>query len=608
MRNLFVFFTLFLSVFVFANSNQKQKLSVYDIEIDADFIYLPISPKADYREVEIKTAEGKTIFNEPVMLGIDKGQWYAPIDVSEYKGQTLSVVFSSEGMMGTPNILTSDSIFSRDYSQDRARPKFHVSATDGIMGSSSGLFYFKGEYYAYVLQNAKLFSLAGSFNLALWKSSDLVNWKAVVAPSLVKSKIHTPSSVYVDNANKSKLFENSGIILAYSDFNSQTCLAFSSNATDFKYLNDAQPVLEGNGKWPQIFYNEQSKLWTLIRTELFAENKSCVAIYVSEDLQKWERTDTVFRDIDNTNANLFQISVEGGITEQKKWVILSGLGQYIVGDFDGRKFKRYTKKPINIFAGNISFVQVWNSMPDGDIIASATITQPTLLISHIEQGFMNSLSLPWKLTLVRVRGGEFQLRANVANQINEHISFADDASGGTMEFSSNVFTIPNAYGNYCLYEGIASTQKTTDFVKFEVGVAGFMFGIRDKKYQLMRITKEAGFWDAPVERDSKIVSFKAFVDSYSVEVSWFTGDIVMMSGDSFINPQQTIKIGAGGPLKLEQLLRKPIFKNKIKELREANYEIFKLKHGKKSESANNVAPSSDSTPNANIPALQDSKK
>ena len=591
----------------FANTNQKQKLSVYEIEIDADFLYLPVRANADYRMVSIKTADGKTVFEEPVMLDIGKGQWYAPIDVSMYKGQKLSVSFSSENMMGSPNILTSDSIFSRDYSQDRARPKFHISATDGIMGSSSGLFYFKGKYYAYILQNAKLFSPVGTFNLALWQSSDMVNWQAVIAPSLVKSKIHSPSSVYVDNDNQSTLFASNGIILAYSDENSQTCLAFSNNVIYFNYLNEAKPVLDGKGRWPQIFFNKQSKLWTLIRTEDISAEKCCVAIYVSNDLKKWERSDTVFTDIGNTNANLVQMSVEGGVSQQNKWVILTGTGQYIVGDFDGRTFKRLTKKPINIFAGNISFVQTWNAVPDSDVLASATITQPTVLMSHIEQGFMNTLSLPWRLTLVRVRGGEYQLRANIANQINEHIAFSYDAAGGTMEFNTNTFTIPDAYGNYCLYEGYATTARTTSYVKFEVGVAVFIYSIFEKKYQLQRITKEAGTWQAPIERPSKTVSFKAFVDSYSVEATWFAGDIVMMSGDSFINPEQTIKIGALGAVRLEELTRKPIYKNKINDLRNANYEIYKLKNVQKQKNTS-VDENQKSQTSDNLNKEKNSKK
>jgi uncharacterized pyridoxamine 5'-phosphate oxidase family protein len=121
-------------------------------------------------------------------------------------------------------------------------------------------------------------------------------------------------------------------------------------------------------------------------------------------------------------------------------------------------------------------------------------------------------------------------------------------------------------------EGIA---KNTGLVIDEPG------RIFEKKYQLQRITKEAGTWQAPIERPSKTVSFKAFVDSYSVEATWFAGDIVMMSGDSFINPEQTIKIGALGAVRLEELTRKPIYRNKINDLRNANYEIYKQKNVQK---------------------------
>ncbi len=38
MRIFLTFFTLFFSVFLFANSDKKQNISVFDIEIDADLL------------------------------------------------------------------------------------------------------------------------------------------------------------------------------------------------------------------------------------------------------------------------------------------------------------------------------------------------------------------------------------------------------------------------------------------------------------------------------------------------------------------------------------------------------------------------------------------
>ena len=47
------------------------------------------------------------------------------------------------------------------------------------------------------------------------------------------------------------------------------------------------------------------------------------------------------------------------------------------------------------------------------------------------------------------------------------------------------------------------------------------------------------------------------------------GDSVLMMGDSFLNPQQTFKVGAVGVTRILKLDIMPVFKNKVKDLREA---------------------------------------
>ncbi len=577
MRLFYIFsiciFTIFSNI-IFAKAQNDEFTSI-PIEIDADFLYLPISIDATYRHVKILDENDVEIFSEPVMLTMGKGQWYAPIDVSAHKGRKLSVLFEKKDFIGEPIILTSDASFSRDYSRDTGRPSYHISATNGILGSSSGLFFYDGKYYAFILQNPKIFSLMGRFQLALWTSDDLVNWKAVNSPSFLKNKITSPASVYVDNDNLCGLFptKNKGVLFASSNERNETFLAYAEQVENIKYVNDAKPILAGKGKWPFIFFNKNSKLWTIVRTETDGNGKNFVAIYVSEDLVEWELSDKVLNDIVDTNVNFAQVDVLGS-DEEKKWVFILGNGSYVVGDFDGRKFKQISKEPLWIFGGAVSYVQTWNNMPNSQLLASATLIQPLPIILHVKQHFINVMSVPWKLSLVKVIGGQYQLRADVSEQMMEHIGFHKDASGGTMVFQSNTFTVPDAYGNYCMYSGTFEVDKTLS-VTLEVGVGVFGYNLNSGKYFMRRLLKDVGQWNAPLKRDLKIIPFKALVDSYSTEVVWFSGDMVMMMADAFLNPEQTIKVGAVGVTRVEKLDMFPIFKNKIRDLREATIKIFR---------------------------------
>ncbi|MBO5255750.1 MAG: hypothetical protein J6B07_08020, partial [Opitutales bacterium] len=410
-----------LSVTCFAQ-DKKDIINSIEMEVDENFLYLPINNNASYRDVKITTDDGNVIFNETVMLGAGKAKWYAPVDVSKYKGKKIKIEYDTKNFIGEPIILLSSDVFSRDYSTDVGRPKFHITATNGVLGSSSGLFYYDGYYYAFILQNPKLLTPDGSFHLALWKSSDMVNWRIVESTSFFQSLITAPASAYVDNNNRTGLFEESGkgVVFACTDSKNKTFIAYASNLTDIKYLDKATPVLEGEGKWPFIFFNEDSNLWTIVRTETLADGKSKVAIYVSEDFKKWTYASSAFSDIGNTNVNLVKIDVLGAGNEQK-WIMLTGNGKYIVGDFDGKNFVQLSKDPIDFFNGTISYIQTWANTPNNQVIATATIEQPLSVMMYIKQDFINSLSSPWKLNLVRVSDGNLQLRASIADQYMEHI-------------------------------------------------------------------------------------------------------------------------------------------------------------------------------------------
>ena len=567
-------FTLnFLLVFVLSFAcfakDKKNEFNSLEMEVDENFLYLPINNDASYRDVKITTDDGNVIFNEAVMLCAGKAKWYAPVDVSKYKGKKIKVEYQGKNFIGEPIILLSSNVFSRDYSADVGRPKFHITATNGVLGSSSGLFYYKGNYYAFILQNPKLLTPDGSFHLALWKSSDMVNWYVVESTSFFQSLITAPASVCVDNNNHSGFFDESGkgVIFACTNNQNQTFIAFADNLTNIKYFNNASAVIEGEGKWPFIFFNEDSKLWTIVRTETSTDGKSKVAIYVSEDLKKWTYASDAFFDIGDTNVNLVKIDVLGAGNEQK-WVMLTGNGRYIVGNFDGKKFVQLSKKPINFFNGSISYVQTWANMPNNQILASATIEQPLSIMMHVKQDFVNSLSTPWKLNLVRISDGQFQLRASIADQIMEHVGVNTDASGGGMIFNSNTFTIPDAYANYCVYDGTFEVDKTSA-ITIEIGVGVFGYSIQNNEFFMRRLTNECGRWQVPVQRSLMIIPYKAIVDSYSAEVAWMAGDSVLMMGDSFLNPQQTFKVGAVGVTRILKLDIMPVFKNKVKDLREA---------------------------------------
>ena len=540
-----------------------------EVEADADFLYLPVSPKSPARPVVIEGQNAKQIYNAPVMLASGKGDWYAPINVSAFKGQKLKIKYPSQSFAGVPTILTSDRCFEGNFAQDPERPKFHIAATNGLLGASSGLFKFNNKYYAYILQNAASFLYAGTFNLVLAESADLVNWSYKQTDALQKTPAASPMSACVDSDNKSGLFPATGrgVILAITNEKSQTVFAVTENLTDITPL--AEIKIDGAGMWPQLFFNEKSNLWTLVRTEFAQDKKSATAaIYVSKDLKKWEKTSEAFPELGSNNAVLVSAEVLG--SGGTKWALVSGDGRYIVGDFDGRTFKRQTKTPLQIFAGTLNFVQAWNNA--GKTLATATISQPAGLMQTLGCKSANTLSIPWQLAFVETADAQIQLRAEIPEEIKSHLNVPSDAAGGEMYFSSNTFVVPDAYGNYCLYSGVYRS-KNADTLTFEVGSGVFGLDLLNGRFFLKRVIRDIGRWNMPLKRAEKIVPFSALVDSYSVEMRFFTGETVLMMGDAFLNPEQTIKVGGFGDIHVMKLEKQDVLKHDLQTLKKALDEI-----------------------------------
>ena len=558
---------------VFAQQNALE--TSIEIKADADFLFLPVSPSVDNRQVVIRDESGAVLFDEYVMLSVGKGQWFAPVDVSKFRGRKLTVSYPNKNFVGSPAIIASDSVPSPDISDDPKRPAFHITATRGLLGGSSGLFYFRGKYYAYGLQNKFCFSLRGTFAPVLWESSDMLNWNALETPSLVTSAMKSPASACVDETNRSGLFagaESGGVIFAMSDASGVTFFATTTNLRDIVRA-DTVAKIGGSGRWPQLFFNADSGLWTLVRTETESDGKThFAAIYVSKDLRSWEKTCAAYRQMAFTNVSLIRADVYGA--GGSKWALLSGDGKYVAGDFDGRVFTQTSKNPSTIFGGTILYIQQWSNLPNVETMVTASIMQPVSVMRHLKQNYMNVLSLPWKLNFVRTNSGDFQLRASVAAQVSAHIGAPQVADRGLF-FVSNTFTVPDAYGNRCVYDVWFEVGNDTSSVLIEVGVGVFGANIEDSNYYMRRLIENIGEWRAPLSRGFTEVGVRAFVDSYCVETLWYAGDMVMIMGDSFLNPEQTFKVGSVGATKIRKIEKSDIYKNSVARLREAAAEFYK---------------------------------
>ena len=84
-------------------SKSPKKFSSFDIEVEKNFLLVPISAKAPYRDFEILDEASNPIGKYNAKLDSTIGDWNAEINVSKYKGRKIKFSYEDDGK-GKPSI------------------------------------------------------------------------------------------------------------------------------------------------------------------------------------------------------------------------------------------------------------------------------------------------------------------------------------------------------------------------------------------------------------------------------------------------------------------------------------------------------------------------
>ena len=278
-----------------------------------------------------------------------------------------------------------------------------------------------------------------------------------------------------------------------------------------------------------------------------------VEFYTSRDLSNWKLSGSVAADM--PSPTLFETYVSASDT--RKYVLWGGDGSYLVGGFDGGNFRSDFPKPARLFYGDARGAQIWQNVPSGRILATARVDQPGDLMRDVGQSFSQSASIPWELRLADTKRG-LRLRASVPQEIVGHFGRPEDALGiPQLQFRSNVFSLPEAVGNNF---AVVFTFDTSELVGFSLraGVAKFGYSKISESYEITRIETNKYAIKATDPRPDGFTSAMIFLDTYSAEAFFLDGSAVLFMGDSYLNPEQEIKVGCNGEIFVDKVSRIPI--------------------------------------------------
>ena len=173
------------------------------------------------------------------------------------------------------------------------------------------------------------------------------------------------------------------------------CIAVSLDGGKTFAYYDHNPVLRnivGCNRDPKVVWHAPTKKWIMA---LFLDGND-YALFASPDLKQWDRLCVVNLPGVSECPDLFPLSVVGNpaIT---KWVFWGANGNYLIGSFDGRTFRRESELLRADHGANFYAAQTWSDIPpeDGRRIQIAWMAGGT----YPGMPFTQQLSFPTEVTL-----------------------------------------------------------------------------------------------------------------------------------------------------------------------------------------------------------------
>jgi sucrose-6-phosphate hydrolase SacC (GH32 family) len=385
-----------------------------EFKVEKKYLNLPIKNGARKRVVTL-LVDGKPVVRNDIGLADETPDWWAPMDVSAWKGKTVTLRVDklAEDSAALKQIEPSDTIKDGEklYAES-GRGQFHFSPRRGWNNDPNGMVYFNGEYHLFFQHNPYGWDW-GNMHWGHAVSKDMVHWEELgdkLLPDEMGPMFSGSAVMDRDNTSGFGTKEKPPLVLIYTAAGNPTvqCIAHSTDGRTFtKY--DKNPVVKqvtGGNRDPKVMWHAASKKWVMV-LYVTLKGRHTVHFYTSPDLKEWTLASVAEGGTDGKDGYLFEcpdffeLPVDGD-AKNTKWVLLGANTEYAVGTFDGTTFKpEHTRLPGHRGKGFYA-PQTFSDIPakDGRRIQIGWFQTPTPGMA-----FNQSMSIPMELKLVSTADG-----------------------------------------------------------------------------------------------------------------------------------------------------------------------------------------------------------
>ena len=332
------------------------------------YLLLPVQDAGEESQVHV-VVDGKLERSIVVRLATSKVDYTVPLDLTPYQGkhvvlnvvtpQSRSTIREAKEDACWKDMRLSDTFSAEN--REKYRPAYHHTPLYGWMNDPNGMVYHDGVWHLCYQWNP----FGSKWQNMTWghsTSRDLIHWEPQ-EPTLLPDGLGTifSGSSAIDEANSAGFGKNSIVTLFTSAANSQVqSLAYSNDGgyTYTTYPDNPVLTLESEARDPNMFWNEETKQWTLILAHALDHE---MLIFTSPDLKSWTLQSSFGKGLGAQDGvwecpDLFELPVTG--TQEKKWVLICNINpggpfggsatQYFTGSFDGKTFKVDTDASGNV--------------------------------------------------------------------------------------------------------------------------------------------------------------------------------------------------------------------------------------------------------------------
>jgi fructan beta-fructosidase len=484
------------------------------------YLLIPVRTGAPMRRMQL-LVDGKIVREFDVEL-TDRPDFQAFCDVSPFASKPLDIRANlpADEQHVLDSITQSDEVANPNtLYQEQDRPQFHFTSKRGWLNDPNGLVYTSGEYHLFYQHNPYGWNW-GNMHWGHAVSPDLVHWTELpiaVYPKTYGDWVFSGSAV-IDTANSAGFQRGTepSLVAAFTSTGRGECLAYSNDRgrtwNEFRF----NPLVKHTGRDPRLLWHERSKRWVMAVYDEFA-GKRCIAFYNSSNLGLWHFTSRLEGFFEC--PDLFELPV--GHSNTTKWVLYSGDAKYVVGKFDGFKFKPDSPEKQQVRYGNFYAAQTYSNTPDGRRIQigwASGITFPGM-------PFNQQMTVPCQLTLRNTPDGPRLFaepidelkslretsKALTETQITPQTPLRSDIRGELLDVELEM-------------QGTANSTATLNLRGIPVA-----FDFRKNELSCRKVT-------APLEPVDGRIRLRVLVDRGSIEIFGNDGRVAISVGAT---PQQT---------------------------------------------------------------------